>query len=106
MAVLCIVYAVGRGPENGYLGGIQSCRQIVGDLAAHGYNHPVWLFQVADIKNSFVGEFIEIEAVAHVVVGRDRLWIVVDHDSAPAAAAYGLQGIDAAPVDSTELPIR
>ena len=99
VAVLGVVDAVGGGAEDGDLGGIQAGSQVVGNLASHGDDHSVRFLQVADIEHPLVGQLVEVEAVAHIVVSGYGLRVVVDHDSAPAALADGLQGIDAAPVE-------
>ena len=72
--------------------------EVVGDLSAGGNDYAVGRFEVEDIHHALKGQLVEIEAVAHVVVGRNRLGVVVDHDGAVTLAANGAECLNAAPV--------
>ena len=58
----------------------------------------MWLLQLNDIHHALKGEFVEVKAVAHVVVGRYGLRVIVNHHRAPAFALHREQCIHATPV--------
>ena len=97
--VLCTVDRNGRRPEDGYILALEFHGQVVRYLAADRNHHAVRLFEVDYVEYAFFGQFVEIEPVAHVVVGRDRLRVVVDHDRRVTELACGLHGVDRAPVE-------
>ncbi len=99
MSVLGIVDAFGRGAENIDSFGIQTHGQIIGNLTANTQNGAVRLLKVQNIHDSLKRQLIEIEPVAHVVVGRYGFRIVVDHHGAPALLLDRHQGIDRTPVE-------
>ena len=57
------------------------------------------ILHLVDIHHPLEAQFVEIEPVADIVVGRYRLGVVIDHDAPPTALADGIEGIDAAPVE-------
>ena len=56
------------------------------------------IFEVENIEHPLESQFVEIEAVAHVVIGRYRFGIIIDHDTAVSLLAYGIEGVYPAPV--------
>ena len=78
---------------------IESHGEVVGYLASSGDNHAMGALEFDNVHDALEGEFIKIEAVAHVVVGGDGLGIVVDHHRAVAQFANGVQSLHAAPVE-------
>ena len=58
---------------------VQTHRQVIGYLAACRDNHAVRIFQFEDIHHTLEGQFIEVKAVTHIIVGRNCFGIVVDH---------------------------
>ena len=64
--------------------------------------------RVADVEHVFVGERLEEEAVARVVVGGDGLGIAVDHHRLVARVAQRERGVHAAVVELDALadPVR
>ena len=73
--------------------------QVIRNLSTYRDNHTTRLLQIDDIKHTFEGEFVEVETVAHVVVGRYSLGVVVDHDGLVAQLAGGLYSIHRTPVE-------
>ena len=73
--------------------------KVIGDLSARGDNDAMGLFKLDNVEHPLEGEFVEVETVAHIVVGRDGLGIVVDHHRAPALAADGVQRLHTTPVE-------
>ena len=57
------------------------------------------LLQVDDIHYTLEGQLVEVETVAHIVVGRYGLWVVVDHNRAPTFLADGIQSLHTTPVE-------
>ena len=55
--------------------------QVVRYLSAHADNDTAWVLQVDDVEHALEGKFIEVEVVAHVVVGGYGLRVIVDHDA-------------------------
>ena len=55
--------------------------------------------QFQNIHHTFIGQLVEIEAVAHIVVGRHSFRIIVDHDRTPPALFHGEKSVDRAPVE-------
>ena len=61
--------------------------EVVGNLSSHGYDHSLRSLQGNDVHYPFERQLVEVEPVAHVVVGGNGLGIVVDHDAPPALPA-------------------
>ena len=57
------------------------------------------ILQFKDIHHALKGKLIEVEAVAHIIVGRYGLGVVVDHHAAIALAADGVKSLHSAPVE-------
>ncbi len=72
--------------------------KIVGYLAAYRHNNTAGLLEINDIKHTFKRKFVEVETVAHVIVSRYSLRIVIDHNGLIAELAGCLDSIDRAPV--------
>ena len=81
----------------------QEAGQLQRRLAAEGDDHAgeraAGLLGLDDVQHVLVGERLEVEAVAGVVVGRDGLGVAVDHDRLEAGVAEGEAGVDAAVVE-------
>ena len=73
--------------------------EIVGYLSASRDHDAVGSLEVYDVEHALEREFIEIETVADVVVGRDGLGVVVNHDRAVSLFPYRLESLDSAPVE-------
>ena len=106
LAVLGQVDGGGAGAEDHALG--QDAGQLEGGLAAQGHDDPDDLARVGlrleHVEHVLVGQGLEVEAVAGVVVGRHRLRVAVDHDRLEAGVAEGEAGVDAAVVELDALP--
>ena len=57
------------------------------------------IFQFENIHHTLEGQLIEVKTVAHVVIGRYCLRIIIDHDAAPAFLADRIQRLHATPVE-------
>ena len=73
--------------------------EVVWNLSARGDDDTVRLLHVDDVHDALEGELVEIKTVAHVVVGRHCLWVIVDHDRPVTLLADGVQGLHATPVE-------
>ena len=99
VAVLGTVDVDGRGAQHGHTLAVQLHGQVVGYLAAHTHDGAARLLKVYHVEHTLQRQLVEVEAVAHVVVGRHRLGVVVDHDRLGAELTGGLNGIHRAPVE-------
>ena len=65
---------------------------------------PLWRLGVDDLEHVLERERLEVEPVAGVVVGRDRLRVAVDHDGLEAGIRERERGVHAAVVELDALP--
>ena len=78
---------VGRlGTENAHIVVRKFEREIVGYLSAGGDDDGLRLLELDDIKHALERELIKIKPVRHIVVGRHRFGIRINHDRAIALA--------------------
>ena len=98
VAVLGAVDRDGGGAEHGDVAAVELHREVVGDLSAHADDDAVGSLKVDDVHHALEAELVEVEAVAHIVVGRHCLRVVVDHDCLVAELAAGGGGVDRTPV--------
>ena len=73
--------------------------KIVRNLSTYTDNHSTRHFKVNHIEYALERQFVEIETVAHIVVGRDCLRVIIDHYRLVPLLAGGGNGIDRAPVE-------
>ena len=73
--------------------------QVVGYLAADAHDYAAGRLEVDDVHHALKRQLVEVETVAHVVVGRYGLGIVVDHYRPVAELAAGACGVDRTPVE-------
>ena len=99
MPVFCLVDAGSFCAENTDSALVESEGKVVRNLTAHGNNDSVRLLQLVNIHNPLKCKFIEVETVAHIVVGRDCLRVVVYHHSPVALIPDCLKSIDRTPVE-------
>ena len=78
---------------------VQTHRQVIRDLASGRDNHTVRILQFENIHYTFECQLIEVKAVAHIVVGRNRFRVVVDHNRAPTLLADRVERLHTAPVE-------
>ena len=83
---------------------LQGQRQRQRSLAAELNDQPVWLLLVADVEHVLESEWLEVQPVAGVVVGRHGLRIAVDHDRLVAQLLQGERRMAAAVVELDALP--
>ena len=99
MAVLSIIDALGRCAKDVHAALIKANGKVVRNLTAHRNDGAVWLFHFNNVHYTFKGEFIEVEAVAHVVVGRHGFGVIVNHHRTPAFVLDGKKRVYATPVE-------
>ena len=102
-AVLGEVDAVGGGAEQLVAGALDGGRQLQRGLPAKLHEHAGDLTAAAlgveDVEHALLGERLEVEAVAGVVVGGDRLRVAVDHHGLHARLGERERGVTAAVVE-------
>ncbi len=97
-----------RGADDGHARRLQRQRQIQRSLSAELHDHAdrrsARSFVLVDGKHVFQSQRLEVEAVAGVVIGRDRLRIAVDHDGLEAIVAQRERRMAAAVIELDSLP--
>ena len=78
---------------------IQIHSEVIRYLTTSRDDDTMWLFHVDDIQHSFKGQLIEIQTVTHIIIGRDGLWVIVDHHRAPSLLADRVQCLYTTPVE-------
>ena len=73
-------------------------RQIVRNLSTSGKNCAMRCFQIDDVHHPFESEFIEIQAIAHIIVGGNGFGVIVNHHRTPALTLHSEQRIHTTPV--------
>ena len=97
--VLCVIDVLSLGPKDWHILCIELHRQVVRNLTTGRYDDTVRLFQVDDIHHTLECQLIEVETVAHIVVGRYGLRVIVDHHRAPTLLTDGIQCLHTTPVE-------
>src|SRR6516162_11717043 len=82
----------------------QVARKLERRLAAELHDDSPWLLHMHDLEHVLEREWLEVEAIRGVVIGRDGLRIAVDHDRLEAVFAQRKGGVDAAVVELDPLP--
>ena len=80
VAVFCAVDRDGRSTQHRHRLAVELHGKVVRNLSAYGHDYAARLFKVDDVEYTFKRKFIEVQAVAHVVVGGHRFRVVVNHD--------------------------
>ena len=80
LPVLRHVDGLGAGAKDGDAVAVQELRQLDGGLAAEGHHHAHRLFHGDDVHDVLRVQGLEVQPVGGVVVGGDRLRVVVDDD--------------------------
>ena len=78
---------------------VQIHGEVVGYLTTGGDDDTMRLFQVNDVQYALKRQLVKVQAVAHIIVRRDRFRIIVDHDGTPTFLADGVQRLYATPVE-------
>ena len=99
VAVLGAVDRQGRGAQHGDILMIELHCQVVGDLTTHRHDHAARCLEVENVHYALERQLVEVQTVAHIVVGRNGLGVVVDHNRLVSQLASGLDCIHRAPVE-------
>ena len=103
-AVFCQFDAFRRRADDRDAGRLQSGREIERRLSAELHDHALRLLLFVNVEHVLVRQRLEVELVARVVVGRDRLRVRVHHDGLDPKLAQRESGVDAAVVELDPLP--
>ena len=98
VSIFCVINALGCSAQNINACIIQACSEVVWYLTACRQYHSMRCLKVDNIHHPFVGQFVKIETVAHVIVGRNGFRIIVNHHRTPSFFSYCHQSIYATPV--------
>ena len=77
---------------------IQFQRQIIGNLTTRADDNAMRILQFEDIHHALKGKLVEIQAIAHIIVSRYRLRVIIDHYRAESVFSNGIERLYAAPV--------
>ena len=72
--------------------------EIVGYLSTCADDYSRRILEFDDVHHTLKGEFVEVETVAHIIVSRYRLWIIVDHHTSISFLANGVKCLNTTPV--------
>lgn len=80
--------------------------EIVGNLSTYRNDDSVGRFEIDDIKYAFERKLVEVKSVAHVVVGRYRFRVIIDHNRFITNLRAVCMALTEHQSNSTELPMR
>ncbi|MNB90570.1 hypothetical protein D3C75_376300 [compost metagenome] len=98
LAIFCPVNRIRTGTDNRHTCGFQRARQLQRGLAAVLHDNALRLLDAHDFQHVFQGHRLEIQTVRGVVVGRNRLWVTVDHNGLVTVFAQRQRSVYAAVV--------
>ena len=98
MAVFGVVDILGTCSEDVHILGGKTRSKVVWNLTTGRENCAVRLLDIDDIHHTFKCKFVEIETVAHIIIGRYCLGVVVYHHRAPTLFFHCLKRIHTTPV--------
>ena len=78
---------------------VEAHGKVVRNLSAGRNYYTVGRLKVEDVKHALEGQFVEVETVAHVVVGRHGFGVVIDHYRTETFLPDGVQCLYTAPVE-------
>ncbi|KAI3479544.1 hypothetical protein L1887_58356 [Cichorium endivia] len=90
---------LGDGVHLDLLGALEGQRDVVGRLATHRDDHTGRLLRVVDVEHSLERDVLKVQTVGLVIVGRNGLGVVVDHDRLEAALSQRADGTHGTPVE-------
>ena len=96
--VFGVVNALGACAEDGHILRIETHGKVVRYLAARRNDYAMRILQFEDVHDTLEGEFVKIEAVAHIVVRGYSFGVVINHHAAVALLADSVQRLHTAPV--------
>ena len=99
VAVFSAVDVDGTCAEHGHMLPVELHGEVIRNLSAHADDDAARFFDVDDVEHALQRQFIEVEAVAHVVVGRHGFGVIVDHHALITLSAGGLDGVYRTPVE-------
>jgi hypothetical protein len=97
--VLGTVNADGVGAKYGNCLTEELHGKVVGYLTTYADNNATGALQVDNIENALEAQLVEVETVAHIIVGRHGLGVVVNHYALVAQLACSLDSINRTPVE-------
>jgi len=102
-ALFCEVDCLWRCSEDRHPRGLEALRETESRLAAELHDDADQLARlrlgVDHLEHVFEGERLEVQSVAGVVIGRDGLWVAVDHDRFEAGVVQGEARVHAGVVE-------
>ena len=102
-AVFGQVNRLGARAHNGHARFLERMRKLQRRLATERHHNAVGLFDIDDVHDVFVGERLEIQAIACVVVGGHGFGVAVHHDGFVAGLMQRVARMHAAVVELNAL---
>ena len=99
VAVFGIVDALGRGAEDGHTLVVKTHGQVVRNLSTCRDDDAMRILQFDNIHDAFEGQLIEIETVAHIIISRNGLRVVVNHHRTVTVLSDGIKCLNATPIE-------
>ena len=99
VTVFGIVNTLSGSAEYVHLLGIETHGKVIRNLTSGGHDNTVRVLKFKDVHHPFKGKFVEIETVAHIVVGRHGFGIIVNHYTAPTLLTDRVQRLHTTPVE-------
>ena len=78
--------------------GIEAQSKVVRYLPSGGDDDTMRILQFKNIRHTFESQFVKVEAIAHIVIGRYGFGIIIDHHRTPAFLTDGIECLHSAPV--------
>ena len=103
-AVLGKIDRLRLGAHDRHAGVLERVRELERRLPAEGHDDTLGLLGLDDVHDVLEGQRLEVEPIARVVVGRDRLRVAVDHDRLVAQIVQRVRRVHAAVVELDALP--
>mmetsp|Transcript_67303 Transcript_67303/g.106071 ORF Transcript_67303/g.106071 Transcript_67303/m.106071 type:complete len:220 (+) Transcript_67303:1309-1968(+) len=108
VAVLTRVDGFHRGSQDSDAAPVEAQGQVVRRLTSNRDHHTPGVFQLADVHDPLVAQFLEVQAIGFVKVGGHSLRVAVDHNGLVPHRAQRPDATYAAPVElhAASNPIR
>ena len=98
ITVFGIVNALGTCSEDVNSLSVQAESKIIRYLTTGGNDDSMRIFQFENIHHTLESQLVKVQTVAHIIVGRNRFGIIINHDTAVTLLTDSLQSLHATPV--------
>ena len=108
LAVFCEIDSIRGRAENPDAVCLESFGEFQRSLPAERHDDAIRLFDITDIENIFECEWLKVEFVGLIVIGRDSFRIAIDHDRLEALFLQRVDSVNTTIIklDSLSDPVR